>query len=120
MALRRKNLIPKALEELKNINWTGNVRELHNAVERMAILCDKIITAEDVQLYAKPLPKHDISKELDISQFSKVDDFKKQAEMIFVREKLKLYNWETAKTAKELNIAESDLLEIVKEYEIKK
>lgn len=44
-----------ALDELKKINWTGNVRELRNVVERLAILCDKFITAEDVRKYAQPL-----------------------------------------------------------------
>ncbi|MDD5694053.1 MAG: sigma-54 dependent transcriptional regulator [Bacteroidales bacterium] len=44
-----------ALEELKTYPWTGNVRELRNVVERMVILCDQVITLEDVRLYAQPL-----------------------------------------------------------------
>lgn len=47
----------EALLALQNITWTGNIRELRNVVERLAILCDKIITAEDVELYARPLKK---------------------------------------------------------------
>ena len=43
-----------ALEELKNVNWTGNIRELRNIVERLIILCDKIITDTDIKLYANP------------------------------------------------------------------
>ncbi len=45
----------KALEELKNIHWTGNIRELRNVVERLAILCDKEISGEDVKQFAQPL-----------------------------------------------------------------
>lgn len=45
----------EALEELKNYPWTGNVRELRNVVERLAILCDQVITLEDVRMYAQPL-----------------------------------------------------------------
>jgi len=45
----------EAFEELKNLHWTGNVRELHNVVERLAILCDKEITSDDVKKYAHPL-----------------------------------------------------------------
>lgn len=41
-----------ALESLKSINWTGNIRELRNVVERLIILCDKTITAADVNTYA--------------------------------------------------------------------
>jgi two-component system, NtrC family, nitrogen regulation response regulator NtrX len=44
----------EALEELKRIKWTGNIRELRNVVERMVILCDQQITVEDVQMYAQP------------------------------------------------------------------
>lgn len=46
---------PEALEALKAIRWTGNVRELRNVVERLAILCDRHITASDVSKYAQPL-----------------------------------------------------------------
>ena len=44
----------EALEELKTIKWTGNIRELRNVVERLVILCDQKITIEDVQMYAQP------------------------------------------------------------------
>lgn len=46
---------PEALEELKKITWTGNIRELRNVVERLAILCEHEITDEDVVRYAQPL-----------------------------------------------------------------
>jgi two-component system, NtrC family, nitrogen regulation response regulator NtrX len=44
-----------ALDALKDINWSGNIRELRNVVERLAILCDVIITEEDIKRYAQPL-----------------------------------------------------------------
>jgi DNA-binding NtrC family response regulator len=44
-----------ALKRLAEYTWTGNVRELHNVVERLLILCDGKITKEDVELYAHPL-----------------------------------------------------------------
>lgn len=47
----------KALDELKKIRWTGNIRELRNVVERMVILCDQQITVDDVQMYAQPSRK---------------------------------------------------------------
>ena len=43
-----------AFEALKEIKWTGNIRELRNVVERLAILCDKEILASDVRTYAQP------------------------------------------------------------------
>lgn len=51
-----KSTISKdAIAELQKINWTGNIRELRNVIERLLILCDKNITAKDVQMYAHPL-----------------------------------------------------------------
>ncbi len=44
-----------ALKELKSFHWSGNVRELHNVVERLVILCDKEIGKTDVEKYVKPL-----------------------------------------------------------------
>ena len=46
-----------AFAELQKINWTGNIRELRNVVERLVILCDKNITDKDVIMYAQPLKK---------------------------------------------------------------
>jgi len=47
----KKEIDPKALEALKQHNWTGNIRELRNVVERLVILSGKTITAEDVTNY---------------------------------------------------------------------
>jgi len=47
-----------AIEELQKIEWTGNIRELRNVVERLNILCDNVITAEDVKKYAHPLKRN--------------------------------------------------------------
>ncbi|MDT8309103.1 MAG: sigma-54 dependent transcriptional regulator [Bacteroidales bacterium] len=44
-----------ALEALKKYQWTGNIRELRNMIERLVIMCDKTITGEDVVRYARPL-----------------------------------------------------------------
>jgi len=45
---------PVAVDALKENNWTGNIRELKNVVERLAILCDGSITADDVKRFAAP------------------------------------------------------------------
>jgi len=50
-----KKLTPDAIDALKNLRWTGNIREFRNVLERLIILCDKEITARDVQLFAQPL-----------------------------------------------------------------
>ncbi|MBN2215653.1 MAG: sigma-54-dependent Fis family transcriptional regulator [Bacteroidales bacterium] len=47
----------EAIKELQKINWTGNIRELRNVIERLIILCDKTITGKDVTAYAMPISK---------------------------------------------------------------
>jgi two-component system, NtrC family, nitrogen regulation response regulator NtrX len=46
-----------ALDELKKINWTGNIREFRNVIERLIIFCDSEIDAKDVAIYAQPIFK---------------------------------------------------------------
>jgi DNA-binding NtrC family response regulator len=40
-----------AIESLKAHNWTGNIRELRNVIERLIILSDKQITKKDFETY---------------------------------------------------------------------
>jgi DNA-binding NtrC family response regulator len=47
-----KSFTPDALKELQKLPWTGNIRELHNVVERLVILSDKKITDGDVKTHA--------------------------------------------------------------------
>jgi DNA-binding NtrC family response regulator len=42
---------------LQKIDWTGNIRELRNIVERLIILCGQVITAEEVNMFANPKEK---------------------------------------------------------------
>ncbi len=44
-----------ALNLLQGFYWSGNVRELHNVMERLVILCDQKITANDIEKFVKPL-----------------------------------------------------------------
>ncbi len=44
-----------AVKMLQTFWWTGNVRELHNVVERLTILCDGEIGKKDIETYVKPL-----------------------------------------------------------------
>lgn len=46
-----KQIEPDAVSMLQGCEWTGNIRELRNVVERLIILCGPTITAKDVQLY---------------------------------------------------------------------
>jgi len=46
-----KEVEPDAEKALQEYNWTGNIRELRNVVERLIILSDKTITKKDVETF---------------------------------------------------------------------
>jgi len=50
----KKNIDEEAFKLLQEYNWTGNIRELRNVVERLIILSGKTITTEDVKSYVVP------------------------------------------------------------------
>lgn len=52
--IAKKGIDASALEALKEHDWTGNIRELRNVVERLVILSGKNITREDVIAYVLP------------------------------------------------------------------
>lgn len=62
LILDEQNMGPKiiradAMKALQELDWTGNIRELRNVVERLIILSDQEITAQDVEVFAKPNKK---------------------------------------------------------------
>ena len=48
----------EGLDELQKINWTGNIREFRNVMERLIILCGNEITEKDVITFARPLSQY--------------------------------------------------------------
>jgi DNA-binding NtrC family response regulator len=47
-----KSFEPEAIKALQQLEWTGNIRQLRNMVERLIILTGNEISADDVNLYA--------------------------------------------------------------------
>lgn len=52
--IAKKGIDDGAITLLQQHNWTGNIRELRNVVERLVILSGKTIIADDVKNYANP------------------------------------------------------------------
>jgi two-component system nitrogen regulation response regulator NtrX len=48
---RKKTVEPKALKALQSHDWTGNIRELRNVIERLVIMSGDQISLEDVNKY---------------------------------------------------------------------
>jgi DNA-binding NtrC family response regulator len=50
----KKSIDPSGIAALQKVDWTGNIRELRNVLERLVILCDEEIKKADVERYANP------------------------------------------------------------------
>jgi len=52
--IAKKEFTTDALDALKHIDWSGNIRELRNIVERLVILCGHRINGDEVKMFANP------------------------------------------------------------------
>jgi two-component system, NtrC family, nitrogen regulation response regulator NtrX len=50
-----KTISESAFDGLRKITWTGNIREFRNVIERLIILGGNEITADDINVFAKPM-----------------------------------------------------------------
>ena len=100
------------------MQWTGNVRELRNAVERIIIIMDKRqITKRDVEsLFV--IGKANFNDLID--QSNSFQEFKEKAERAFILKQLIANDWNISKTAEILDIQRSHLYNKMKKYEIEK
>jgi two-component system nitrogen regulation response regulator NtrX len=115
-----KPFTSEALQELKAVNWSGNIRELRNVIERLVILCDKKITADDVLSFSNPSQAIKGQEVVDVSKCDKFQDFKDYSEKIFLEFKLNQNNWNVAKTAAQIDIQRSHLYNKIEKYGLKR
>ena len=118
-SMPRKTITPKAMHELQLINWTGNIRELRNVIERLVILSDNKITEEEVLAYAQSPKGGGNPKDL-FDSFEKFQDFKEYIEKEFIQHRLQKNNWNVSKTAEELDIQRSHLYNKIEKYDLKR
>jgi len=82
-----KKASKEAMIALQNVNWTGNIRELRNVVERLIILSGEEITDKDVFSYVIPASSTRNNKFKEIfEQFNSVDELQK-----FIKEEYSNY-----------------------------
>jgi len=75
-----KSFASKAIKRLQACDWTGNIRELRNVVERLIILSGKTISDKDVDLYAAPSQNTNHEFKAVFDRFGSVDEVKKYIE----------------------------------------
>lgn len=111
----------EALEELKKQNWSGNVRELQNAVERLGLL------AENSEISASDVDNLTLSDSRDREQIDHLledvdsfHNFKESAERLFLLRKLEENNWNISQTAEAIDIQRSHMYNKMKKYNIER
>lgn len=117
--LPKKTITPKALQALQQIKWTGNIRELHNIMERLVILSENKITEEEVKNFV-PSTQSRLDPTDLFEQFNKFQNFKDYIEKLFIEHKLRKNNWNVSKTAEEIDIQRSHLYNKIEKYELQR
>lgn len=72
--IAHKKIDANAVKALQNYNWTGNIRELRNVVERLIILSGSTITAKDVESYVQSSTVKTSGLEELMSRFSSFEE----------------------------------------------
>ena len=120
-----KKISDAALEALKALPWTGNIRELRNMVERLIILSDKTITDGDVKAFANPssptvINNNHVSQQTNFDQFANFQEYKDYAEREYIKFKLEKNNWNVSKTADDIDIQRSHLYSKIEKFGLKR
>lgn len=124
--INAKNFSPEAIEILEKYHWPGNIRELKNTIERVAILCDsEIIETRHMPKELSDFPRDRLQYEFP-ENWKEFKKYKQQAlnEVLFQIEKqflldaLKNANGNISKAAKKVGIQRSYFHSLLKKYNL--
>ncbi|MFO7846143.1 MAG: sigma-54 dependent transcriptional regulator [Balneolaceae bacterium] len=116
-----KTFSDEALEELKKLSWSGNIRQLQNAVERMALLSDgEKITRDDVSTLATMSSRGEAGLDELANQALTFQEYKEKAERHYLLKKLDDHDWNVSATADAIDIQRSHIYNKMKKYDIER
>lgn len=116
----KKDIEPDALEELKQRNWTGNIRELRNITERLIIMSGTKITAADVRYYCTSGGSNSSGESLNFDNFPNFQQYKDYMEKCFIEHHLDQNNWNVSKTADSIDMQRSQLYQKMEKFGLRK
>ncbi|MDC0230653.1 sigma-54 dependent transcriptional regulator [Aureispira] len=73
---QKKEIEDSAIQLLKDVDWTGNIRELRNVIERLIILSEQTITHSDVESYVLPTMNKDNQLKVLFDKFEDLEAIK--------------------------------------------
>lgn len=113
-----KRFSDEALRMLQGMEWSGNVRELRNTVERLVIMTPgSVVEASDIE--QKPAAHGTRGDEIPGGRMT-FAEFKERAEASFIRTQLEANSWNVSRTAEVLDIQRSHLYNKMKKYGLTK
>jgi DNA-binding NtrC family response regulator len=118
--MARKEIEKNGLELLQQRNWTGNVRELRNIIERLIIMSGKKITEEDVRYYCGTSAANGLSGTVNYDQFSSFQQYRDYMEKVYIEHSLERNGWNVSKTAEAIEVQRSQLYQKMEKYGLKK
>ncbi|MGA9121258.1 MAG: sigma-54 dependent transcriptional regulator [Bacteroidota bacterium] len=105
---------PEAMTKLQSMGWSGNVRELRNAVERLVIMTSSTAIEGDAIETSPPTtrsPGDDL-----LTAAGTFQEFKDRAEAAYIHRQLELHGWNISRTAEALDIQRSHLYNKMKKF----
>lgn len=110
-----------ALNALQERSWSGNVRELQNSIERLAIMSsDNEITKELINSIMKPTS----GKKANLNELAGAENdfqlFKESAERLFLQQQLEKHDWNISQTAETIGLQRSHVYNKMKKYNIER
>lgn len=114
-----KKIDTDAVEALQARNWTGNIRELRNVIERLVIMSDKKITKQDVLDYSGPSGKAE-NKGIDFDKFANLQQLNDYVERSFIENKLDKNSWNVSQTADDIGLPKKQLEDKLESLGLKK
>lgn len=114
--LNIQGLTDELIRIFENYEWRGNIRELQNVIEQLALLTDSsLISADDLKtngkLFARFYSETENNREIEKLEY---------AEKIHIEKALAFYKFNITRTAAALDITRKTLAKKIKEYKIKK
>jgi two-component system nitrogen regulation response regulator NtrX len=118
-AMQPKKFTADGYRALQDVNWTGNIRELRNVIERLVILCEEQISGDNVYMYSNPAQRGADPFGV-VDEYKTLQEFRDWAEKVFIERKLVQNAWNVAKTAIEIDIQRSHLYNKIEKYSLKR
>jgi two-component system, NtrC family, nitrogen regulation response regulator NtrX len=118
--LPRRGFTPEALGVLARLDWSGNVRELRNTVERLLILGRAgDITASDVERLVGGTQGGEMIS-ADLLGAATFAEFKERAERAFILAKLRENDWNVSETARAVEMPRSNLYKKIEKFGLRR